>query len=312
MVWGMLALAFSLTVFGCVSTPMGTEIIFDPSTLRNVIRISDDKIEKGWVAVSADGQKILYCEQPTEMDLSAKKKTFSSRIMYLRDASVFAKSPLIESFTFAPAWYENGTTFVYVALIDDDTQLLKSSVSGGGKTFVSRNPIGRWDNHPNIKDGIIVCDTWINGARQIVSLRDNGTEITVLGPGEYPYWHPSEPKVVFIKDGGIWEMDTETTQQTQLYEIPAKDKKAGVRSSAPVYSRDGKFILFQKLVKVGSGGLLYWHLFRMDRDGANVSQLTDGRVDVYSPAYGAADQIFFISNASGKTEIWSAQIILQN
>jgi TolB protein len=309
---GGIFLVLALTFSNCISTPTGTEIIFDPGTLRNVTRISDDKIEKYWVAVSADGQKILYCEQPTNMDLSAKKKTFSSRILYLRDASIFAKSPLIEIFTFAPAWYEDGMTFVYVALIDGETQLIKSSVSGGGKTFITRNPIGRLDNHPNIKKGIIVCDTWINGTQQIVTLRDNGTEITVLGPGEFPYWHPSKQKLVFIKDGGIWEMDVATTQQTQLHEIPEKEKRSGSMCSMPVYSRDGEFILFQKLVKTGGSGRHYWHLFRMDRNGTNVSQLTSGKVDVYSPAYGVGEKIYFISNAGGKTEIWSAEITLEN
>jgi TolB protein len=179
-------------------------------------------------------------------------------------------------------------------------------VASGGKTFITRNPIGRYDNHPSVRNGIIACDTYINGERQIVTLRDNGTEITVLGPGSYPSWHPTENKLVFIRDTGVWEMDTETTQQTQLYARSEKDTKDKVNVTSPVYSGDGKYIVFVKSVKIGPS--YYWHLFRIDADGNNLTELTQGSISTFSPAYGAGNQIFFIANAGGKYEIWSALI----
>jgi TolB protein len=56
---------------------------------------------------------------------------------------------------------------------------------------------------------------------------------------------------------------------------------------------------------------LYWHLFRIDADGNNLAELTGGGVDAISPAYGAGNQIFFISNAGEKYEIWSALITME-
>ncbi|MDR1625050.1 MAG: hypothetical protein LBT33_00800 [Spirochaetia bacterium] len=314
-VMAALALVPAVMLIGCLSFggsgEVETTISFDAGSMRNVVRISDDGVEKGWLSVSRDGQKLLYCEQPVEFDPADKsKRSESSRIMYLRNASVFAKTPLVESYTYGPAFYENGTNFVYVVLNQNGTtQLVKSSVAGGGRTFITRNPIGQWDDSPSVREGIIACDTYIDGKRQIVTLRDNGTEITILGPGAKPSWHPTENKVVFVRDSSIWEMDIETTQQTQLHAVSEKEQADGIWAGKPAYTGDGKHVVFLKTVKVGSR--LRWHLFAMDMDGNNVTELTAGNTDIWSPAAGAGNQIFFISNAGGKTEIWSALVTLE-
>jgi TolB protein len=167
------------------------------------------------------------------------------------------------------------------------------------------------DNNPAVRSGVIACDTYINNQRQIVTLRDNGTEITVLGPGSGPSWHPAENKLVFVKDGGIWEMDTETTQQTQLHAVSDKERAEGIWAGAPAYTGDGKHIIFLKRVKLESGGFRR-RLFAMDIDGNNLTELTGGNSDIWAPVAGVGNQIFFLSNAGeGKTEIWSALITLE-
>jgi Tol biopolymer transport system component len=284
-----------------------TVITYDASTLRNVTRISDDGVEKAWLAVTVDGAKLLYCEQPVEMDLSANTRNYSSRIVYLRNSSVFMKTPLTESFTLAPAWYEDGERFIYLSRNDNGVhQLIRSNVNGGAKILVTRNPIGQWDDHPTIQGDTIALDTYINGARQIVTLKDNGTEITILGPGEYPSWHPTEPKIAFQKEGGIWEMDTTTAQQAQIYAVSSDDRKQDINCWYPHYSADGKYIFFVKKAKIGN--FLYWHLFRVRTEDGVTSQLTEGRVNVVSIAIAADNKIFFVANASGKYEIWSAVV----
>jgi hypothetical protein len=307
----LLAAGLVAGLSGCISfdDPNAT-ITYDTGSLRNVVRISDDGIDKGWLAVSKDGQKLLYCEQPVEFDPLAKIKNMSSRIMYLRNASVFAKTPLVESFAYGPAWYENGTNFIYILRNEDGTtQLIKSSVSGTSKTFVTRNPIGGGDNNPSVRDGIIACDSYINGARHIVTLRDNGSELTILGRGSRPSWHPTENKLVYDRDDSIWEMDTETTQETQLYAVSDKDRKDGIWAAKPVYLGDGKHIIFVKNVKVGYR--YERHLFGMDTEGNNLTELAGG-ADIWAPACGAGNEIFFMSKAGGaKPEIWSALVTLE-
>lgn len=307
------ALVAVVTLGGCLSTlsdPLSEEtgsiIGFDAASLRNLTRISDDGIDKAWLTVSGDGQKLLYCEQSAEFNLFANSKRESSRIMYLRDVSVFAKTPLAESYTYSPAFYENGTSFVYVLLNQGYTQLVKDSVPGGGRTVITS--IGQWDNHPSIRESMIACDTYINNQRQIVTLRDNGTGLTIRGPGSQPSWHPTENKLLFVRDESIWEMDTETTRQTRLHAVSDNERTEGMWAGSPSYTGDGNYIVFVKRVKAGFG--LRLHLFVMDCEGNNLVELTTGNIDTWMPTVGAGNRIFFLSNAGGKIEIWSAFVTL--
>jgi Tol biopolymer transport system component len=280
--------------------------------MRNVTRISDDGIEKSWLSVTADGKKLLYCEQPVERDDEAQKINYSSRIMYLRNASVFTKTPLIESFTYAPAWYEDGERLVYLSRRDDGiVQLVRSNINGGAKTFITRNPIGggAGDNHPTVQGDTIALDAFIDGQRQIVTVKDTGSEITILGPGTYPSWHPNEPKIAFQKERGIWEMDTTTAQQSLLYEVSDADKKSEITCYSPKYSSDGRYILFIRKVKVGNA--FYWQLFSVNTESGQSTQLTEGRTNIVSVACAADNKIFFIANAGGKYEIWSATVAVE-
>jgi len=312
----MMALILSSSlVYGSCGSIFGKKadetFTYASGTLRNVMRISDDGIEKSWLSVSTDGQKLLYCEQASDFNPDNNTKYNSSRIIYLRNAMVFAKTPLIESYNYAPSWYENGNNFVYITRNQNGTtQLVKSSTSGG-KTFVTRNPIGSGagDNNPSVRNDIIVCDVFINGNRQIVTLRDNGSELTVLGIGRQPSWHPTENKLVFVRDGGIWEMDIETTQVTQLHSISPAEANIGVWCGRPSYTRDGKFIVFVKNIRLGNTN--WQHLYAMDAEGNSLTELTGGKVDIWSPACGAGNEIFFISNAGNKTEIWSALLVME-
>ena len=305
-----LLLTIALTGCALLKPKPDENFTYNAGSLRNVMRVSDDGIDKGWLAVSKDGQQLLYCEQPADFDPGSNTVYRSSEIIYLRNAMVFAKTPLVGSFNYAPAWYENGNNFVYITQNQNGTtQLVKSSISGG-RTFVTRNPIGsgHGDNNPSVRGDIIACDVYINGQRQIVTLRDNGTELTVLGRGSQPSWHPTENKLVFTRDNGIWEMDIETTQVTALHTISPAEARAGVYAGKPSYTSDGRHIVFVKNVPVEKNN--WRHLYAMSSTGTNVTELTGGRVNIWSPAVGAGNEIFFISNAGGKTEIWSALVSL--
>jgi TolB protein len=301
---------------------------YDTALLAGVSVITDDKLSKDWVKVSPDGTKLLYCESDkvvSPSDLSGTDYNYWN-IMLLRDVSVAAKTPLVTDYAYAPAWYENNTSFIYVVNEGGSSKLIRSSIAGGGKTYITRNPIGKNDARPAIRNGIILCDTEMNGKRQIVSLKEDGTEVTILGEGYYPSWHPFESKFVFIRNGNIYEMDLETAQVTQIY---SDNQYACVM---PSYSPSGDLILFQKgaVQKVvgtqeeSKGGFLAflrpkkknkvvgeegrWHLFTIKTNGTNLSQLTSGNVDVYSPCWSKENEIYFISNSNGSTEIWKARV----
>ena len=311
-------LALPLFFAACTSYDVSDSVSYDSATLQNVTRITDDGIYKDWARISPDGNKILYCESESTLrwsDISSEWVT-SYKIVLLKDAAKSAKTPLINDISWAPAWAEDSNTFIYVVQEGGNWKLVRSNISGGGKTYITRNSIGKWDTVPNIRNHVILCSTLINNKRQIVSLNDDGTEVTVLGEGSWPSWHPKGGKYIFIRDGNIFEMDLKTNQATQLFS--EKDYECRV----PSYSPDGKYILFQKESSVGldmqtssssysfKKETIRWHLYTIRADGTNLTQLTSGNVDVYGPSWGVDNTIFFVSNAGGHTEIWKAKVTL--
>ena len=204
------------------------------------------------------------------------------------------------------------------SLENNQFKLVRANIEGGRKTYITRTPIGSEDIRPDIKDNIILCQTKINGKNQIVTLNYDGTEITLICEGYSPSWHPRENKFVFIRDGGIFEMDLDLNQATEIY------KDVDFPCYKPSYSKDGKYILFSQLTPVNTKGSMTSslskriisiansrrniHLYLISSDGMNKTQLTSGAVDAYTPVWGADNTIFFISAANNKTDIWKAKV----
>jgi len=258
---------------------------------------------------------LLYCESLIPLkkwsDITDKRiKSF--QIALLKDAEKAAKTQLVTDKSVTPAWYSN-EAFVYSVIEGGVPKLIKSNIGGGGKVYITRNAIGNYDVHPSVKGNLILCDTEINKMTQIIRLADNGSDVTVMGEGETPSWHPrNAQKFVFIKNGDLYEMDLSTYQPTKLF------GETNYRSANPRYYSDGNYILFQKetLVRIidsKSGKdreAKHWHIFVIKVDGTDLVQLTDGDVDVFSPVWGRNNAIFFISNANNSTEVWNAKVNL--
>ncbi|MDR2160272.1 MAG: hypothetical protein LBP23_09445 [Treponema sp.] len=227
------------------------------------------------------------------------------RIYLLKDVRYPAKTLIAGDFAYNPAWYEDNNGFVFVNYEETGRKLIKSTISGSGRTYVTRNPIGSADRHPSVRGNMILCDTTINGRRQIVSLLDNGTEVTILGEGYSPSCHPTAKKAVFIKDGKIFEMDLVTTQVTEVY-----SNSNNYKCDNPSYSRDGQTILFQRENAVtGMSGVIRQHIFSISASGSGgETPLVYGNVDAACPTWGMDNTFYFISNAGGKTEIWRANL----
>jgi TolB protein len=315
---------------GC-TTKTADIITYNSASLSNVIRVTDNHFRKDAVRVSPDGSKILYCEaNVTNVDTSVSFDQFS--VMLLRDANLSSKTPVVTDPSFGPIWYDDNAGFIYVVYEGGSSKLVKSNITGGGKTYITRNSIGDYDSRPSIKGHDILCETGINGVRHLVRLKDDGTEITILGEGNSPSWHPTENKFVFIKDGSVFEMDMENNQMTQIYSA-ATDKNRNIIESCsqPSYSRDGNYILFAKgantfiTATTKTSFSLFkniftksrvetqrQHLFLMNANGTGLTQLTSGNVDVFSPSWGVGNEIFFIANVQNATEIWKARLSVIN
>ena len=286
---------------------------WDSSQMQAVTKITNDGTYKAWAKVSPDGTQLLYSE---------RDKNNIWNVALLRNVNSPAKTQLAANAS-CPAWYENNTQFVYVSL-ESKSKLVRSSVAGSSKTFVTREPVGEDDYRPSVRGQAILCDTWEHGARRLYSMRDNGTEITSLGDGWAPSWHPTEPKFVFVRNWGIYEMDLTSTQVTQIY------ADSTYYSTNPSYSWDGQYILFQRgaeeiktgklSIKIGDKKTTdptvstedRWHLFVTKSDGTTLTQLTSGNVDATSPTWDSNGNVFFIAGTGSKSrEIYRARINLE-
>jgi TolB protein len=318
--FAMITISVSLTtamLIGCGSfgkKATTVDVFWDTSLLQNVTRVTDDGLQKFFPRVSPDGKMMLYGE------LSNKSQY---NIILLRNVSIPAKTPLVSGDAYVPSWYDNNNNFAFVLRERGDNRIVRSAITGAGRTYVTRNPVGRLDSNPTIRGDVILFDTDTSGKRQIVSMKDNGTEITFLGDGISPSWHPTLPKFLFIRDGDVYEMDMSSIQVTQLFSDP------NYNCAYPSYSANGQYILFQKgteqkitgKITERVGGLLSrtrsatatvdkWQIFVMKADGTNLSTVTVGNVDSYHPCWDVNGYIYFVSNASGKYEIYRARINL--
>jgi TolB protein len=317
---GFIAVAalVGFSMAGCSSAPSNTSvdvIMYDQATLQELKRITEDGLSKDWLSVSPNGSMLLYCESLVPLkrwtDIS-NDRIKSYQIMLLRDAEKPAKTQLVTDNSISPAWYNNDS-YVYSVIEGGVPKLIKSNIAGGGKVYITRNAVGQYDIHPNVRGNLILCETEINKKKQILRLTDSGSDITIMGEGEAPVWHPENPqKFLYTKNGDIYEMDLNTYQPTKLF------GEANFRSAYPRYSSDGDYILFQKecLVRVinSKNGKAretkHWHVFLVKVDGTDLVQLTDGNVDAFSPVWGKDNSIFFVSNANSSTEIWTAKVKL--
>ena len=301
------------------------------SMMQAVSRVTDDGLSKDFPVVSPDGTKLLYCETRTVRNASTGQATTQSDIVMLRNVSSSAKTPLVTTGNaFTPGWYEDSTRFLYGFQESNTRRIVRSSSAGGGRTNITRNPVGTSDRSPKIRNEVILFDTFESGNWYIYSMRDNGNEVTHLCQGYDPVWHPTEMKFLFVKGSpsGIWEMDMTTMQETLLHETPPYNIRR------PQYTYNGSHIVFQRgseqvvtgtQVTTKTSGRkrsrnrtnttnteVRWQLYSIKADGSNESVLTEGNVDCTYPSLDQYNNLFFISNASGvrsnKTEIYKARL----
>jgi TolB protein len=314
---------FVIIMTGCGSLPFGqpqrlasVDIFWDTALLLNVNRMTDDGLAKSWARVSPDGTRLLYTESTRNVQRTDYSNLYNYwNIMLLRDVNSPAKTPMLDEHAYAPSWYENSSDFVFAVNERGGSRIVRSAIGGGGRTYISRYPLGVGDTRPVVRGDTILCDAEINGRRQILSMKDNGMEVTVLGEGHSPFWHPILNKFLFIRNGNIFEMDLENIQVTQLYSDP------NYNCAMPSYSPNGEYIIFQKGAEqktvsvVSQAGRILrvssqtrWQIFIVRADGTGLSSLTVPDVDSWSPSWDVNNLIYFVSSASGSTEIYRARI----
>ena len=141
------------------------------------------------------------------------------------------------------------------------------------------------------------ANVWVGPAgeaarvRQITSGRANNGRAGVS-------WTPDGRIVYTAQEGGVshtWIMEADGTGARQLTSRTRSNNQ-------PSVTADGRYIVFRS-IRTGT-----WSIWRMDLDGGNVKQLTDGGIDNYARPSPDGRWVIFTSNRAGVQNLWKVSI----
>lgn len=135
-----------------------------------------------------------------------------------------------------------------------------------------------------------------------------------LGYGLFPEWSPAADKIAFQRSReqgdryfSVWTIDFENGQAMNPTEIASSPVAAVVN---PTWSPDGRFLAFATIPnpthQYGEAPR-YADIWITHLDGTGRANLTGGSFVNLSPTWAGTNEIFFVSNRSGRDNIWSVR-----
>lgn len=218
--------------------------------------------------------------------------------------------------------------------------MLRIDTSGRGgiqDIYTDRTRGGRIVNPSQGKNGLIAFALFppngdANDAQIWTVGGDAGVFPTELGPGHGPATSPDGSKIVFIRKGDLYVMNSDGTGATQItsdaaqirqkYEEYLKknvgsaearlweyNKKYFMPYSAPSWSPDARYITFTSMYSADSDGRPNEDIYVMPSDGGKPRQLTTNRSVDRAPLFSPdGKSIYFVSNRGGYWAVWRTRM----
>lgn len=260
-------------------------------------RVTADPLTEEWPSLSPDKATLLFhtisvnaSGQEVLGIVGVDPNTGARRTLYT--------SP--KSSSGFPAWLPDGSSFVYATDTMGSPAIVRalSSAPNSGVAVAVAGQIAPEPAQPAVApDGKRVAfRTYMTGQDQVAIAGLDGSNLTILGEGQAPQWHPDGGQLVFSRKVGDYQqlflIDADTgTGLTQL-------TNESSNNMYPCWAPDGRHIAF---ASDRTGRLA---LYTIRPDGTVTTGLTEGTKNATNPHWGSDGFIYFTSDAGGGWDIW--------
>lgn len=198
-------------------------------------------------------------------------------------------------------WHPDGNSLIFVSnRLGQNTIVQSLGIAGEvGVRFVTQPSLGSTRLPAVSPDGndIAFCIGDAASSQTLAIIHKDGSNLRMFDYGREPRWSQDANTLLFVRKVGdynrIFSMDAQTG--TNLIELSS----TACNDTSPEWSPGGNHIAFLSDRVNGR-----YHLYVMNRNGQNVTQLTDGLFDINSLLWGKDGFIYFSANAGGNWDIW--------
>ena len=175
-----------------------------------------------------------------------------------------------------PAWYPNGSRFVFEASSPTNAPSLRTmNADGTSRAILTDNPLHDEEGPRWSPTGLqIVYASELGGGQQLFTIRPDGSDMQQLthfgaiGVDE-PSWSPDGSQLVFVVAHGIAETDSRLVVRSIDQANSAYITEDGKGAETPAWSPDGEWIAYSRRRRDGGSRLM---LIRPD--GTDERELT--------------------------------------